>query len=285
MQLLEGQTLRHLIERGPLKLEVFVDLATQLADALETANSHGIIHRDIKPANIFVTTRGQAKIMDFGLAKSHSQRELIYAGTGAETPMSRDMLTSPGTTLGTVAYMSPEQARGEELDARTDLFSLGVVLYEMATRTHAFEGGTTALVFDAILHKEPVPVARLRPESPVQLEQIISKALEKSREMRFQTAADLRADLTRLKRDTDSAKSSAVSDQSSKQVSPLPSSAARRYKLWIAVAAALLTAIAIGSYKLVFRRPGVKLTPEKMVIAKLTDDASVLHAALSPDGR
>ncbi len=225
MQLLEGQTLRHLIERGPLKLDLIVSLGTQIADALDAAHSHGIVHRDIKPANIFVTNRDQAKIMDFGLAKSQGRRASVYAGTGEETVMNEDMLTSPGMTLGTVAYMSPEQARGEELDARTDLFSFGVVLYEMVTGRHAFEGSTTALVFDGILHKEPVPVVRLRPELPAHLEQIISKALEKNRGLRYQTASDLRADLTRLKRDTDSSRSAAVSDQLPKP--PVPARRSR----------------------------------------------------------
>ncbi len=283
MQLLDGQTLQHLIQRRPLKLELLLSLGIQIADALEAAHSHGIIHRDIKPANIFVTNRDQAKILDFGLAKSHSKRELIHAGTGEETALAEDLLTSPGMTIGTVAYMSPEQTRGEELDARTDLFSFGVVLYEMATSKHAFEGSTTALVFDAILHRDPVSVVKLRPELPAHLEQIISKALEKSREMRYQTAADLRSDLARLKRDTESAKSAAFSDPSGKPGHPVPTKRSRVQTICLALA--LLTVAAAITYRFAFQHHGAILTPEKMVITKLTDDGSVGGAALSPDGR
>ncbi len=283
MQLLEGQTLRNVIQRGPLKLDLLISLSTQIADALEAAHHHGIIHRDIKPANIFVTNRDQAKIMDFGLAKSHSRREPIYAGSVTQTTMTEDMITSPGMTLGTVAYMSPEQARGQELDARTDLFSFGVVLYEMTTGIHAFGGSSTALIFDAILHKDPVSVITVRQDLPVQLEQIIPKAMEKDRELRYQTASDLRADLIRLKRDTDSSRKGAISDQLSKPPVRPGSSSSR---VIVAVLSLAILMAAVGAiYRFVTHNPRVRLTPEKMLITKLTDEATVSNAALSPDGR
>ena len=216
MERLSGYTLKHLVTGKPLPVDKVLELGVQIADALAAAHANGIVHRDIKPANIFVTDRGQAKVLDFGLAKMTSisaLRESSFAGTGGTTEVLSELLTSPGTALGTSAYMSPEQACGEELDARTDLFSFGVVLYEMSTGIHAFEGGTTALVFDAILHKDPVSVIAVRPDLPIQLEQIISKALEKNRELRYQTASDLRADLTRLKRDTDSSRRAVIPDQ------------------------------------------------------------------------
>lgn len=264
LELLEGQTLKQFIGKQPVELEQLLDLAIQIADALEAAHAKGIVHRDIKPANIFVTQRNQAKILDFGLAKTMRPESVLGGLTAGSAPtIDSNQLTSPGSTVGTVAYMSPEQARGKDLDPRTDLFSFGAVLYEMATATLPFRGDTSATIFESILNRPPVSPVRINPDTPPHLESIILKLLEKNRELRYQSAAEVRTDLKRLKRDTESGVTSAAGSSATIRAQP-------PRRLWNYAVMALVTVAIIGLAMTFFARRSRAVMSEKDTIL-LTD--------------
>ena len=282
MEFLDGMTLKHRIESKPLPLEEVLHLGTEITDALEAAHAEGIIHRDIKPANIFVTKRGHAKVLDFGLA------QLAPVAQGVSTSVmptitAEQELTRHGTTIGTVGYMSPEQARGEELDVRTDLFSFGAVFYEMATGRMAFLGNTAAIIHDAILNRAPVPVSLLNPGLPPKFEEIIGKALEKDRKLRYQNASDMRADLQRLHRDIELTELRRA-DTSATSRAVVPTVRSKRAAV-IAIVAILAIAAGIVLWRLsVPANPGARMLMQRSITANPPENP-VYAAAISPDGR